>query len=677
MATTASSGKDYARGEMKSGNQSEGGERGGEEHVEDKKRRSTKDKPVPQPPQETHDRSSASAHDRSSSPIKRKPVPPESISHLQEPPVVVDLKDTSMGSSTGSSDSEDDELYSPLDDIEEIEVIERPGSRSTLQTPPPPPNPHLAALGVKELNMEEEPAEAFEAVTKNDEEKEKMERDFVMAKQLDHQLNHDPRKSEEGSMPGNYEAGDTSNLRSSVRSVASSLWNGSVESQLEKAKAKIQSLKKKLEEMEGHAYHYQRAYQQERVQHHRTYSQSKALEMECNAGRKHIHMQDEELKAVRNELGAVKQQLSDAVNLSEVRGKELKGAQVFLTKADTLSVTDVVQKVNALNEEIFQMAAFLGEVLVYEVLEPDANRQEHRQAAINSTYESARHTLGDTLASTLAHESVNEPKEQSNPLLVQIVMQIALTNWCGNFGRRWTSYQRVDNESATEAKEGQTKESGSKSGISKQLDHDRFIAELYDNIRDHEDQAVAGRWRSLTKAHLPFSTTGWDHSLMLAICSIMSVAGWATRSTEEVAQIEKRLSSIFKPLLDLRKATGEDVTSADLEISFIQPGQSFDPAYMEDEYADGRSSSKSKKSAPEAVISTSGLGLQRLVVKRPKAGGVQRQLEILSMPKVVLEKTIKEALEPPPPAKKKKKPTSGDPGAGSTGGVGLGGMLGI
>jgi hypothetical protein len=154
----------------------------------------------------------------------------------------------------------------------------------------------------------------------------------------------------------------------------------------------------------------------------------------------------------------------------------------------------------------------------------------------------------------------------------------------------------------------------------------------------------------------------------------MGVAGWATRSNDEMDQIEKRLGSIFKPLLDLRKATGEDVTSADLEISIIQSGQTFDPSYMEDAYADGRSSSKSKKSAPEPVINTSGLGLQKMVVKKLKGGGVQRHAEILSMPKVVLEKTIKEALEPPPPTRKKKKVTAADAGGGSTGL--LGGILG-
>lgn len=174
---------------------------------------------------------------------------------------------------------------------------------------------------------------------------------------------------------------------------------------------------------------------------------------------------------------------------------------------------------------------------------------------------------------------------------------------------------------------------------------------------------MAGRWRSLARTHLPFSANGWDHTLMLGIISIMSVAGWAPRAHEELDQIEKRLASIFKPLLELRKATGEDVTSADLDIAIVEPRAQFDPRFMEDEYADGRASSRSSNAAPESVISTSGLGLKKLSVKKLKEGGVQRQIEMLALPKVVLERTVKEALEPPPPAKKKKKAAGGEGGA--------------
>ncbi|KAJ2935093.1 hypothetical protein H1R20_g2037, partial [Candolleomyces eurysporus] len=424
---------------------------------------------------------------------------------------------------------------------------------------------------------------------------------------------------------------------------------GPIENELEKAHAKVDELTKKAEETEKAKYKYQYAYQQEYMKHHRTYNQAQALDIELNDAKKQIRVQDEELKAVRNELIAVKQQLGDAINLSEARGDELKATQAVLTKTDTLSVTDVAQKVNALNDEILQMAAFLGKMLVYEVLEPDADRQEIRQEAIKSTYQCAMDILGETLANALAMQSVSEPKEESNPLLVQIVMQIAVTNWCASYASRWTSYKSVDAEITGEAKDGQSKESGNKPTVSEQLDHDKFISKVYDSIRHHEDQAVAGRWRSLTRAHLPFSTNGWDHSLMMAIRSVMTVAGWATRSDDEMTQIEKRLGSIFELILALRKAMGEDVTSADLEISIIAHGQTFDPSYMEDAYADGGMASKSEKSVPERVICTSGLGLRRLVGK--KSGEGKKQAEFLLMPRVVLEETVM-ALVPLPPTRK-------------------------
>ena len=132
---------------------------------------------------------------------------------------------------------------------------------------------------------------------------------------------------------------------------------------------------------------------------------------------------------------------------------------------------------------------------------------------------------------------------------------------------------------------------------------------------------------------------------MTTIGSIMRIAGWATRCKEDVAQVEKRVDSLFKPILDLRKAIG-DLTSTDVALAKVQPGQIFNQSYMEDAYADRSTSSKAKQSTPEQVINTCGLGLEEVIAKRQKRGGVQRYARILFMPKVVLEQTIKEALEP-------------------------------
>lgn len=135
------------------------------------------------------------------------------------------------------------------------------------------------------------------------EQTDKEQLDYAIAKQLDYELN---RKNKEAGTAGEFavEAGETSQHvhRSSKRSVTSNLGNGSPESQLEKAMAKNQALKKKLDDMEATAYHYQKLHHQEHSEHVETYNQARMLEMEINSAREHIQVQDEELKSVRNEL---------------------------------------------------------------------------------------------------------------------------------------------------------------------------------------------------------------------------------------------------------------------------------------------------------------------------------------------------------------------------------------
>ena len=96
-----------------------------------------------------------------------------------------------------------------------------------------------------------------------------------------------------------------------------------------------------------------------------------------------------------HELEAVKVQLADAKTLSEIRGKELKGAQVCLTKANMVFTTYVVQKVNVLNEEISQAAALLGEVL------QNTERTGRTQEQITEAFEKARWMLGEQTSSIL------------------------------------------------------------------------------------------------------------------------------------------------------------------------------------------------------------------------------------------------------------------------------------
>ena len=135
------------------------------------------------------------------------------------------------------------------------------------------------------------------------------------------------------------------------------------------------------------------------------------------------------IRSLQHEITNMGRELQEYKNLSEIRGRELVGAQVFLTKADLLSISDVKDKVNALNGENFQASASLGESLVhfkYEVAE------EEREAA----YAQVCRTVSEPLARTLIKET-QKPEPEVNPLLVQVVLEMYLVHFCSSMIESW------------------------------------------------------------------------------------------------------------------------------------------------------------------------------------------------------------------------------------------------
>ena len=138
------------------------------------------------------------------------------------------------------------------------------------------------------------------------------------------------------------------------------------------------------------------------------------------------------VSGLQNELNNVHQQLDDAINLSEVRGKELFGAQVFLTKADTLSISEVGEKVTALNEEIFQAAATLGDAPIHH------KRYELSQTEFDAAVAESQGMVGEKLTNTLIMIAQSRKREREvNPLLVQVVLQIFMVKFCVSKIQSW------------------------------------------------------------------------------------------------------------------------------------------------------------------------------------------------------------------------------------------------
>ena len=135
------------------------------------------------------------------------------------------------------------------------------------------------------------------------------------------------------------------------------------------------------------------------------------------------------ISGLQNELNIVHQQLEDAKNLFEVRGKELFDAQVFSTRADTLSISEVGEKVTALNEEIFQAAATLGEALIHK-------RYELSQTEFDAAVADSQGMVGEKLTNILITQS-RKPEPEVNPLLVQVVLQIFMVKFCVSKIQSW------------------------------------------------------------------------------------------------------------------------------------------------------------------------------------------------------------------------------------------------
>jgi hypothetical protein len=116
--------------------------------------------------------------------------------------------------------------------------------------------------------------------------------------------------------------------------------------------------------------------------------------------------------------------------LSEIRRRELVGAQVFSSKADLLAISDVKDQVNALNGESFQASASLGESLVH-------FKYELAKAEWEAAFAQVCRTVSEPLARALVEET-QKPEPEVNPLMVQVVLEMYLVSFCSSKIDSWS-----------------------------------------------------------------------------------------------------------------------------------------------------------------------------------------------------------------------------------------------
>ncbi|PFH47367.1 hypothetical protein AMATHDRAFT_50360 [Amanita thiersii Skay4041] len=123
-----------------------------------------------------------------------------------------------------------------------------------------------------------------------------------------------------------------------------------------------------------------------------------------------------------------------------------------------------------------------------------------------------------------------------------------------------------------------------------------------------------------------------------AFVNILITAGVKDGRERICEEIESRFSSeienIVKKSQELNKAIGEDVTSCELEILYMEPDHVFDESIMEDTFQD---QTKDTTQEPEGVLCTTDLGLIR---HEKTTGGDGWQNTILIKPKIVLQSKL-------------------------------------
>ena len=117
-------------------------------------------------------------------------------------------------------------------------------------------------------------------------------------------------------------------------------------------------------------------------------------------------------------------------NLINVHQKlDPKTLSDFSTKTDVLSISEVGERVNALNQEIFLLATTVGEALIHK-------RYEVPHKELDAAAAESQEMFGEKMTNILI-ALAQKPEPRVNPLLVQVILQIFMVNFCVSKIQSW------------------------------------------------------------------------------------------------------------------------------------------------------------------------------------------------------------------------------------------------
>jgi hypothetical protein len=136
--------------------------------------------------------------------------------------------------------------------------------------------------------------------------------------------------------------------------------------------------------------------------------------------RSHNHKLYQQLLDLKDECLRSMNRQTEMSHLLETRTSELKGAQTFLTTADSHSGNEVIGMVERLNTEILQTAAFMADSFVVDYI----GESQFASEDMIELLEWAKCLFGSKMVWLLRSSDHNE-----DPTLIQTALQAVMVNW--------------------------------------------------------------------------------------------------------------------------------------------------------------------------------------------------------------------------------------------------------
>ncbi|KZT65647.1 hypothetical protein DAEQUDRAFT_759245 [Daedalea quercina L-15889] len=254
-----------------------------------------------------------------------------------------------------------------------------------------------------------------------------------------------------------------------------------------------------------------------------------------------------ELSTASSREEALSKENEQLKSLLETRRRELQDAQHFLGTVDSFAESEVVQEVQGLSAEIFNLARSMSDAKTC----PD-----HEQEAQRRAEGALMDVLGSPLLSLLKSTDVN-----ADAVLLEIATQVVATAFFAEIVSTWTN------------------DSGS----------DKIFTSVYESIRRSENQSVAGQWRALTRKFAQGEQLSGQQiegycgerfvDLLRHVATLSGV-----HSLDNDPRQLRTIQIIVAKAVNLRRLIGEAMISSDYEVVVPRSGTAFMPEEMEDAY---------------------------------------------------------------------------------------------